>query len=319
MKLFDLDVDAERKRYVERGWIHAASGVTDEFLSHLRETVDARIAAGSLTGPGLAGAKEQFLFDFPVEVDLEAELLDPVAAMFGLNRDRLTLSERHLKAYDADADPDPLPHKDRLASTVSLGITIRAPEGTRAFLHPDDQRDENPFMGPHLLASLSDDRHPTTALDPAAATEIADRPGDVLAFPGSSVWHGRRHAAGAVLLYLKFNDFGADPLGEDPRAARRRASSDRLVAAAPDHARVHSGRALVSLSERAIPPRWERITVAEVWDRSPLWLSDTEEHVLRMAAESPTVAEIVEAVGARQPVVAALRRMVEAQVVELTD
>lgn len=317
MKLFDLDLEREHRSYGEQGWVHASPGVTAEFLEHLERVVDERVGGGWLQGPGLAGAKQQLLFDFPEEVDLEVELFDPVASLFGLDRDQLTMSERHLKVYDPDADPWPLPHKDRLASTVSVGITVRAPEGTRAFLHPDVERDENPFMGPHLLASLSEERHPRAALDETAAVEIRDAPGDVLAFPGSSIWHGRRQAAGAVLLYLKFNAFGADPLREDPRTGARERRTRELLDQRDPAARVTLGPDLVALSQRSVPPSWDRTTVAEVWDRSPIWLSATDEAVLRRAADGPPVADVVSEAGDDGQVWASLRRLADAGVVLL--
>ena len=39
-------------------------------------------------------------------------------------------------------------------------------------------------------------------------------------FYGSEIWHLRRRSAGSVNLYLKFNDFDYDPLGEDPNDDR---------------------------------------------------------------------------------------------------
>lgn len=318
MQLFDLDPATARDEYRQRGWLHAAGGVSDEFLAHLTETIDARIAAGELQGPGLAGAKQQFLFDFPPEMDLQTQLFVPVAEIFGLDPERITLSERHLKHYDLDADPDPLPHKDRLASTVSLGITIRAPEGTRAFLHLDEQQDVNPFMAPHLLGSLRDDVHPATALADSAAVEIRDQPGDVLGFAGSSVWHGRRDAAGAMLLYLKFNDFGADPLGEDPRTTHRVATSRLLLSDLPDEATVSLGPRIASIDERQVPPSWEPMTVVSVWDRNPLWISELEANVVRHAASAPSLGKLVADLGDRAPVLAAVRRLVEAEVLLLS-
>lgn len=319
MKLFDLDLERERASYRERGWIHASPGVTPEFLDHLRHVVDERVGDGWLQGPGLAGEKQQLLFDFPADVDLDAELLDPVAALFGLDQERLTLSERHLKVYDADADPWPLPHKDRLASTVSIGVTIRAPEGTRAFLHPDRERDENPFMGPHLVPSLDAERHPRAALADAEALEIRDAPGDVLAFPGSSIWHGRRDAAGAVLLYLKFNAFGADPLREDPRVDAMAARSRDLLRGPVPGARVWLGPDLEAISERSVPPRWDRVTVAEVWARGPMWLSELEVGLIRAAIDGPSVAELSERFSDEARVRAALERLCAAGVLVLSD
>lgn len=316
MKLFDFDIDRERQHFRDHGWIHARGAATPAFVDHIAQTVDERARARALAGRGLAGAKEQHLYDFPDEVDLDVSLFEPICAVFGFDPERVTLSERHLKMYDADAAPDPLPHKDRLASTVSLGVTVRAPAGTRAFLHPGHERAVNPFMDTHLLASLGPDHHPASALDPATAVELADQPGDVIAFEGSSIWHGRRQAAGAVLLYLKFNDFGADPLAEDPRHDARRQRSREAVAAATDPT-IGLGPRFVGLARRAVAPSWDETTVAEVWDRGPLLLSAVEEQVLRCCAPARPLQAVIDEVGDEAAVRAAVERLADHDVVLL--
>jgi hypothetical protein len=39
-------------------------------------------------------------------------------------------------------------------------------------------------------------------------------------FRGHRTWHLRENSAGAVNLYVKVNDYGADPLGEGVGAAQ---------------------------------------------------------------------------------------------------
>jgi hypothetical protein len=62
-------------------------------------------------------------------------------------------------------------------------------------------------------------------LQTAREVELDDRARDVVMFAGSSTWHLRRRAARALNLYLKFNDFGCDPLGEDPGTAELRSGT----------------------------------------------------------------------------------------------
>ena len=62
-------------------------------------------------------------------------------------------------------------------------------------------------------------------LKSAREVELDDRARDVVMFAGSSTWHLRRCAARALNLYLKFNDFGCDPLGEDPRTPELRSGT----------------------------------------------------------------------------------------------
>lgn len=319
MKLFDFDLDEARDRFGRDDWIHCRPGVTPEFLDHIREAADAHARRAELEGRGLAGAKQQLLYDFDSSVDLEQELFGPIARVFGLDPAGLVLSERHIKRYDDDAPPDPLPHKDRLASTISLGVTVRAPEGTRAFLHVDAAREVNQHMDTHLVASLGSADHPAVAVDAADALEISDQPGDVLAFAGSSTWHGRRSPAGAVLLYLKFNDFGADPLGEDPRhEARTQASRSRLASAADGDAVVGLGPRFVAISERSIAPDWRSATVAEVWDRGPLQLAPLEADLLRACARRRSLRELQAELGDDDAVLAAIERFVNEDVLVLS-
>src|SRR3954467_12538522 len=69
---------------------------------------------------------------------------------------------------------------------------------------------------------------PEVVLKDARELVLDDAERDVIMFPGSTTWHLRRKAANALNLYLKFNDFGSDPLGEDPFTQSRR---DRTLAA----------------------------------------------------------------------------------------
>ncbi len=74
-------------------------------------------------------------------------------------------------------------------------------------------------------ASLQPDELPEVVLETAREVELDDRARDVVMFAGSSTWHLRRRAARALNLYLKFNDFGCDPLGEDPRTSELRSAT----------------------------------------------------------------------------------------------
>jgi hypothetical protein len=229
MKVFGFEPGEWRDEYRERGWIHVRGGIEPGFLEYLRDFARREFSAHKVEGTAIGGRKTQSLFEFPDEVDFPGHLFDVVAEVCGLRRETMTLSERHIKAYDADAPPSPPAHKDRHASQVSVGLSIDIPVDSRLVLYPFSHRDLNPY---NISAALKDrlppEQQPEAALEHAQPVEIADQPGDVVMFPGSTVWHLRRNAAGAVNLYLKFNDFECDPLGEDPETPRRR--SDTLAA-----------------------------------------------------------------------------------------
>ena len=228
MKVFSFDPLEHAADYRERGWVHIRDGVTPEFLAAVDEYTK-RLDEHKLEQHRFRGKKEQALFEFPPGVDL-GELYDTISTLCGLNRSTMTLSERHFQIYDEAANPEPAAHKDRLPSQVSVGLSVAIPEGSRLVLYPDVHRELNPFnTSVGLRRSLQPDELPEVVLRDAPEVELEDRRGDVVVFPGSTTWHLRRRAAGAVNLYFKLNDFGCDPLGEDPDTdAIRRASIEAV-------------------------------------------------------------------------------------------
>ena len=231
MKVFDLDPSALRSTFAEQGWLHVPHGLSEEFLAYAQEHV-ARLATGTdpITGAAIAGAKTQFVLPFPEGMDVRAEVHDVIAALTGLDPARTVLSERHVKAYLPDADPAPLAHKDRYASQVSVGLTLHVGEGSHVVLWPRDETDVNPHLTTGLRDSLLPEQAPEALLDDSTAVMLHEAPGDVLVFSGSRTWHLRRRSASTTLVYLKFNDFGSDPLGEDPSTPARRARTQELLA-----------------------------------------------------------------------------------------
>jgi hypothetical protein len=238
-----------------------------------------------VSGKAIGGQKDQALLEFPSGIDLRADIYDVIASLTGLDPAGMTLSERHIKAYNPDADPEPIAHKDRFSSQISLGISIDVPAGSSLVLYPYDHRGDNPFnVSKALLASLAEDEHPAVALRDAREVAIADRPGDVIVFPGRSMWHKRRNPANTTNLYLKFNDFGSDPLGEDPVTEDlRRRTMSLLADDAPLETLVPvPGRRLDTVT-RQYTREWGELLQANVWEHDPLTLSEAEFELLRRA------------------------------------
>jgi hypothetical protein len=285
MQIFDFSPEAHRATYAAQGWVHVRDGLTAEFLKAARRAVAEAHAARPLSGRGIAGAKEQFVFEFPEPQHYE-ELYDAVAAMCGLDRSTVTLSERHIKAYEDDADPEPVAHKDRFASQVSMGLSLEVPEGSHLILYPEDDVWENPFLNTALRDSLEPHQVPEVVLQGAKEVAIHDRPGDVIVFRGSAMWHLRRQSASTVNVYLKFNDFGADPLGEDPSTPRRREATlalaerddDTVAAAVPVLSRRFD-----SVAREYRREDWPEGLFAHVWGQNPFPVSDEEFALLREA------------------------------------
>lgn len=277
MRIFAFDPAEYRDQYATQGWVHVRGGVDPEFLAHLQQFARTEFASHQVEGRGIGGTKSQAVFQFPAEVDFPGELFDVIAAVAGCDRAGMTLSERHIKAYDPDAPADPRPHKDRLSSLVSVGLSIDIPEGSHLELYPHDDVWVNPLnVSGSLLGSLPPERQPEVTLARATPVRIEDRAGDVMMFPGSAVWHLRRNAANAKNLYLKFNDFGSDPLGEDPRSDELR---DATLAALE---RGIAGRTAVPSRRfdviRRLTTRVPDVKVieADVWGGPPVPLTEDE-------------------------------------------
>lgn len=234
MKIFSFDPRELRQSYAEQGWLHIRSGLTPEFLAYAVEHVAQAAKDQALAGAAIRGAKTQFVFEFPGDLDLQAEVHDVIATLSGMDPAKTVLSERHIKAYDADADPAPLAHKDRYASQVSVGLTLKVGPDSHVVLWPADEREVNEHLTAGLRDSLRPDETPEARLSDDTAVMLHDAPGDVLVFPGSSTWHLRRHSASTTLVYLKFNDFGSDPLAEDQTSQTRRAATQEVLAKGDD-------------------------------------------------------------------------------------
>jgi hypothetical protein len=209
VQVFDVDVNAARERFAEQSWVHLSSAMTDEFLGALNQASERYLQTAKLAQHAIAGKKEQALYALPESLDYQAELLTPIAEVCGLDAGALTLSERHIQSYDEQAAPHPKPHKDRYASQVSVGFTIAVPEGTSLLIWPETERDINTNEKACYRETWPD----------AEPVVLFDQPGDVVMFQGNSTWHLRRNSAGSINLYIKVNEYGSDPLGEDPRHA----------------------------------------------------------------------------------------------------
>jgi len=308
MKIFAFDPAEHRATYAAQGWVHVPGGLHPDFLDLLQERTRAMRQEAALNGQGLAGAKEQYLFEFPAETDFPNELFSAVAAVTALDATTLTLSERHIKVYDDDADPEPQPHKDRYASQVAVGLSIDVPEGSTLVLYPDDERQVNPFLSTAFRASLPPERQPERALRGAREVVIADSPGDVVIFPGSSTWHLRRRSAGATNLYVKMNSFGSDPLSEDPSTPLLRERTERLLAGGGlDDAIPRLSRRYDSAT-RTVRRDGSEELVAEVWGHPPVPLGEADLALLRAVDGRRTAGELG---------VDAVRRLAAAGVLDL--
>jgi hypothetical protein len=318
MRVFGFDPADHRQQYAEQGWVHIEQGIAPEFLEVLQDFARRSFGDHVVTGRAIGGTKEQALYEFPEGVDFPGELFDVIASVAGLQRESMTLSERHIKAYDHDAPERPRAHKDRLSSQVSVGLSIDIPAESTLVLFPDADRRPNMFnVSAALLASLAPEEQPDVVLDGAREIVVDDKPGDVVIFPGSSMWHLRRDGARAVNLYLKFNDFESDPLGEDPATPQRREATEAALREGDVADRVPvPARQLDTITRQYTRDGWNEMIQASVWDRDPVTLSVAEADLLHALDGRRSVRELA-GNGAGEGVQEGVRRLAERGVLDL--
>jgi hypothetical protein len=285
MKIFSFDPDDHREAFSERGWVHIEGGIHPEFLAFLREYAQTSLEESRLDAFAIKGKKEQSIFEFPKDADYPTELYDVVSQVCGLDRSTITLSERHIQAYEPNADPEPAAHKDRFGSQISVGFSIDIPEGSTLVLYPQDCPEVNPFNSSKTYyQSLSQAQQPGNALKDATAVEIADRPGDVIMFRGSSTWHLRRNAANAVNLYVKLNDFGCDPLREDPATpVAQERTRERLEATNGEYSTLIPviARTFDRISRDYTRDGWREVVWATIFGEEPFAISEEQFTLIR--------------------------------------
>jgi hypothetical protein len=214
--MFAFDPAEYAPALARQDYVHIPRGLTDEFYRLVCRQVDEYYDANRLAEYA-RGDNQQALYEFPSH-DHYQEFVAMLATLSGLPADKLVISERHIKGYEPNAVPKPMPHKDRHATQLAVGFTVRAPEGSTLVLYPQGERGVNQFSSwIEMRASLRDDQLPTAVLRDVPRVEIQDRPRDIVVFFGNEIWHGRENGANTVMLYFKLNAFHSDPLGEDPR------------------------------------------------------------------------------------------------------
>lgn len=213
--IFKYDPGTLRKDLKIKGYAHLKNVLSDEFFSYLK----CFCAASMLESKNerkdfrIADKKRQFVFEFPREDDAR-EFRSGLARVTGMEEKKMMLSERHLKVYDGAASPFPPPHKDRAASQFSIGIPIHLPKGSTVCMFPNvgpglNQKEHAVFLDEHGGSDPSEIYKRTDAV------MLNEKVGDVIVFRGSYLFHERVHAAHTAVLYLKINDNGLDPLGEN--------------------------------------------------------------------------------------------------------
>ena len=148
------------------------------------------------------------------------------------------------------------------------------PADSELVIYPAANRELNPFTSAATYyASLPADQKPEVALTADQEVVIKDEPGDVMMFYGSAIWHMRRNSARSVNLYMKFNDFDYDPLGEDPNTIDRQERTKQLLSSnggsLPADALVKASRQLEWLNQQHSRNDIE-VLQAKLWGQDPV-------------------------------------------------
>jgi hypothetical protein len=212
---FKRDLKTNKAQLERDGFILLKDILSDSFMASLREFLE-RSKAGQVAEYGkwrIGGKKHQFLYDFP-DTGMAEAFRAGMAQLTGLDDERFTISERHLKQYENDAPDYPAPHKDRGASKYSIGLPIYLGPETSVCVFPT--LDRTPNDGERAVFMTEQD-HPNLEgiYNSPDALPLHEELGDMIVFLGSAIYHERIRPRGTSVVYIKVNDEGFDPLGEN--------------------------------------------------------------------------------------------------------
>jgi len=276
--------------YSENGYVHIPGGASPEFMRyalHFTKTCIGEEGDGKLGRWQFKGKKRQFLMEFPDNSDYPEGLYNVVATVAGLDIDRMMIGERHIKIYDHNAQASPPPHKDRLASEVTVGIGLKVPEESRVVMYPNHERTVNPYQSTkEWRDSLDEVDLPEKVLEGIEPVEIDMRVSDVVMFAGNSIYHERINPSNTWVLYMKFNGMRLDPICEDPKTLPQRDRSLELLGSSSDeellHSKVEVSPRLEKVSRQYSRMHWMEIIHGHIVGENTFRLSETEFAALRV-------------------------------------
>jgi hypothetical protein len=320
-KLFDFSPADYAERYATQGYVHIPGGLTPAYYDLLAHQIDQHLEANRLKDWAI-GDKQQGLYLFPDGADYFGEFLEAIGVVTGLDPKQLALSERHIKAYESNADPNPQPHKDRYASQVSVGFSVTVPAGSRLVLYPHDDVWVNPYnTAARLRASMRET--PAQRVQHARRVVIEDKPGDVMIFKGNAIWHLRENPANTTNVYLKLNAFNCDPLGEDPRTESVRRGSVELLGRPDETLRglVPLVGRRVDYFNRLLSRDGQEACEVVLWGGATERVSESELAALRRLDWDTTVGEMAPLFngGNETEGLGAVRRLASAGVIDLFE
>lgn len=320
--LFKFDPAQYADHFAKEGYVHIPGGVTDAFYQKMVRQVE-RDMRTKVAKEFAIGDKQQAVYEFPDDGnDYVTELCEGVAGVCGVDARQLVLSERHVKAYEPNAAPEPNAHKDRFASQISVGLSVHVREGSTLVLYPYDELDVNPFnTSVQLRASLSPDRYPEPALKRGRRIEIKDAAGDVIMFRGHKIWHLRANPANTTMLYFKLNAFNCDPLGEDRRTREIRSGTEQAIGLSDEQLQqlVPLVGRRVDYVHRMYNRDWREVIGVVLWGEKHFSIDEDELKALQAIDGTSTVAAVAERLNGvgRPAALEKIRRLARRGVIDL--
>ncbi|MEM9277978.1 MAG: hypothetical protein AAGA76_05350 [Pseudomonadota bacterium] len=211
---FKRNLENEKQRLENESFMHLVDVLSDEFVASLRKCGEdiRRNKMPEVEAWHIPGKKRQYLFDFP-STDFLKEFCKGIGQITGYDPEKITVGERHIKVYLEEAPEYPAPHMDRKAAEFTIGFPIHISEGSRVCFFPHLSREEN--CGQRAIYA---DVPPSTNMkeyyNDERIHQFEGKIGDMFIFHGSTIFHERIRSAGSMILYIKINASGQDPLGE---------------------------------------------------------------------------------------------------------
>ncbi len=223
---FKKDLSSDKDRLADGGFLHLEDVLSNEFVSVLKQA-GRQIAEKTLPEVEawhIPGKKRQYLFDFPSEAFFKA-FCEGISRITGYPAGDLTIGERHIKVYLEEAADYPAPHMDRHAAEFTIGFPIHIAEDSRVCLFPHLTRERNTDQRA-IFADLPGGTDMEQYYRDDQIRSFKGKVGDMFIFQGSTIYHERIRPAGCVILYIKVNAAGQDPLGEHASLLKTFASAD---------------------------------------------------------------------------------------------
>ena len=192
----------------KNGFVLIIDGVSTIFLNYIKKAYNTEILERKfLEFARVEKKKQQILFEFSSK-KMYSKIISTIAKLISVNSKNITISERHIKIYDANAEPRPDPHKDRFASQFAIAIPIFCTKTTKIILYPNHSRKVNPLNKSITWKDgIDSGRIPKKLLFNKSSVKIKMKPGDLFIFKGSSIYHERYNGASTIILYLKIQLF----------------------------------------------------------------------------------------------------------------